>query len=147
MIAYSKILFATDFSEFSDNAANRAAELARAHDADLLLLHVIDYFPENIPNEWIGPEDISPAEYLQNRAKEELSGLAGRFGVEPLMQQVILSSHSARHEIARFAEQNNVDLIVLGTHGRRGLAAILGSTANGVLHGAPCDVLVVRPTS
>ena len=44
----------------------------------------------------------------------------------------------------RFARENNVDLIVVGTHGRHGLSLVFGSTANGVLHGCCCDVLAVR---
>ncbi|MCV6604433.1 MAG: universal stress protein, partial [Porticoccaceae bacterium] len=48
------------------------------------------------------------------------------------------------HELHRYAEENQVDLIVVGSHGRHGLALLLGSTANGVIHGAGCDVLAVR---
>jgi len=47
-------------------------------------------------------------------------------------------------EIIKIAEENNVDLIIVGSHGRHGLALLLGSTANGVLHHAKCDVLAVR---
>jgi universal stress protein A len=51
---------------------------------------------------------------------------------------------NTRREILRVAEENGVDLIVLGSHGRQGIQLLLGSTANAVLHGAPCDVLAVR---
>ncbi|BBI51861.1 hypothetical protein HORIV_42820 [Vreelandella olivaria] len=47
-------------------------------------------------------------------------------------------------EIHRFAEEHDVDLIVVGSHGRHGFALLLGSTSTGVLHGAQCDVLAVR---
>lgn len=47
-------------------------------------------------------------------------------------------------EIHRFADENGVDLIVVGSHGRHGFALLLGSTSTGVLHGAQCDVLAVR---
>jgi universal stress protein A len=57
---------------------------------------------------------------------------------------VVLDSRSAKQEIVDFAKQAGVDLIVLGSHGRRGLAAWLGSTAAGVMHRAACDVLTVR---
>ncbi|MNG25866.1 hypothetical protein D3C84_1107770 [compost metagenome] len=49
-----------------------------------------------------------------------------------------------RQEIHQLAKENACDLIVVGSHGRHGLALLLGSTANDVLHGAPCDVLAVR---
>ena len=51
---------------------------------------------------------------------------------------------SAKEEICALAEQENVDLIMVGSHGRHGLALLFGSTANNVLHHAPCDVLAVR---
>lgn len=51
---------------------------------------------------------------------------------------------SPKLEIVRVAEERQVDLIVVGSHGRHGLALLLGSTANGVLHHAKCDVLAVR---
>ena len=49
-----------------------------------------------------------------------------------------------RQEIHRVTEEQSCDLIVVGSHGRHGLALLLGSTANDVLHGAPCDVIAVR---
>jgi universal stress protein A len=51
---------------------------------------------------------------------------------------------SPKLEIVRVAEENNVDLIIVGSHGKHGIALLLGSTANGVLHHAKCDVLAVR---
>jgi universal stress protein A len=51
---------------------------------------------------------------------------------------------ATKFEIARVAKENTFDLIVVGSHGRHGVALLLGSTANAVLHGAPCDVLAVR---
>ena len=51
---------------------------------------------------------------------------------------------SVKHEILRFAEEQDCDLIVIGAHGRHGVATLLGSTANAVLHGTKCDVLCVR---
>ena len=51
---------------------------------------------------------------------------------------------SPKTEIVRVANENKVDLIIVGSHGRHGLALLLGSTANGVLHHATCDVLAVR---
>jgi universal stress protein A len=55
-----------------------------------------------------------------------------------------LEMGSPKLEIIRVANENDVDLIVVGSHGRHGLALLLGSTANGVLHHATCDVLAVR---
>ncbi|MDB4308535.1 universal stress protein, partial [Porticoccaceae bacterium] len=49
-------------------------------------------------------------------------------------------------EMHNMAKENHIDLIVVGSHGRHGLALIFGSTSNSVLHGATCDVLAVRIT-
>ncbi len=59
-------------------------------------------------------------------------------------QLILLFREKRISNTAQFAKQDNIDLIVVGSHGRHGLALLLGSTANGVLHGANCDVLAVR---
>lgn len=144
MKAYRHILLATDFSEYAEMAALRATDLARHHQARLTLLHVVEYFPEDIPIEWIPPEDTDPAGFLTNRARGLLAQLAKRLQREDAAQEVVRTTRSAKHEIVHFAEQREVDLIVVGTHGRRGIAALWGSTANGVLHRTSCDVLAVH---
>ncbi|HEY9149438.1 MAG TPA: universal stress protein, partial [Gammaproteobacteria bacterium] len=65
-----------------------------------------------------------------------------RIGIAVADQHVLQGN--TRGEIQRLAEETKADLIVLGSHGRQGIQRLLGSTANGVLHGAPCDVLAVR---
>lgn len=60
------------------------------------------------------------------------------------MGQRTINSHSARHEIIRYAEEHKMNLIVIASHGHHGITSILGSTSNGVVHNSPCDVLVVR---
>jgi len=55
-----------------------------------------------------------------------------------------MSSSSAKHEISDFAASREVDLIVMSSHARRGVFSLLGSTAAGVVHAAPCDVMVIR---
>jgi universal stress protein A len=57
--------------------------------------------------------------------------------------QFVVTGHTET-EVHRTVKQENVDLVVVGSHGRHGLALLLGSTANGILHGATCDVLAVR---
>lgn len=141
---YRHILLATDFSPACEAAAQRAAALAARFDAQLTALHVVDYFPEDIPIDRIAPEDVDPATFLVNQAREALKQLAERVARPHLEQEVLMSTHSAKHEIIRFAKDRQVDLIVLGSHGRRGIGALLGSTVDGALHQATVDVLVVR---
>ena len=141
---YVHVLVAVDFSPFSVNAVRRAAAIARIGNAGLTMLHVVDYFPEDVPLEVVAPEDEDPADFLHRDASERLAELAREVGHEQAVGKVAFSTHSARHEIVRLAAEEGVDLIVIGSHGRRGLADYLGSTAHAVIHGAQCDVLVVR---
>ena len=79
--------------------------------------------------------------------REELDELVSRLGVDKAEQAVEISPHSARHVIPPFAVENNIDLIVVASHAHHGVTALLGSTANGVMHSTPCDVLIVRAHS
>jgi universal stress protein A len=144
MNTYQHILLATDFSELSERVADRAADLAGRCEAELVLLHVIEHFPEDIPIDAIAPEDVDCKEYLTTQAHTALKELAQRLGREDVRRVVKLSTRSARAEILQFARESGVDLIVLGAHGGHGLSDLLGSTASAVVQGAPCDVLAVR---
>jgi len=141
---YRLILCPTEFSIHCDAALDRAIELAGHYGARLLLLHVIDYFPEEIPNDWIAPEDRDPKHYLLEKAKTKLRQLARARNLDEAGLEVRFTDHSAKHEITLFARQAGADLIVLSSHARHGPFAMLGSTACGVVHTAPCDVMVIR---
>lgn len=144
MATFQQILVATDFSEHSEAAARRGAELAERLGADLTLLHVVEYFPADLPINCIAPEDVDPEHYLQERSAQLLNELAERIGATQAKREVIVSNRAAKHTIVDFAEEHGNDLIIIGAHGAGMLSALLGSTANGVLHCAPCDVLVTR---
>jgi len=79
---------------------------------------------------------------LQQQATERLAAFAQQLPVAQSDQHIILG-HPAQ-EMHNLAKQTDIDLIVVGSHGRHGLALIFGSTSNSVLHGASCDVLAVR---
>ncbi len=143
---YRNILCATDFSPSSEAALKRALALVKIYGSQLTLLHVVEHFPEDRSNEEIAPENVDPAHYRMDRAREHLAAQAARFGDTDIAQEVIVSEYAANYEIARFAQEQQIDLIVVASHGRHGISALLGSTANGVLHKASCDVLAVRAT-
>lgn len=144
MQSYQNILCATDFSAHSVAAVERAVDMAQRNDAHLTLLHVVEYFPEDRSNLQIAPEDADPATFRKEQAFKLLDELAQRLKFETAQKEVRFSSRSAKQEIVQFAMQQNIDLIVLSTHGHHGITGILGSTANGVLQSATCDVLAVR---
>ena len=81
-------------------------------------------------------------EQIQEQAQSHLGEFADQLGIPSDRQHLIFGRPDS--EIQRSAEEMNADLIVVGSHGRHGLALLMGSTANGVLHRATCDVLAVR---
>jgi universal stress protein A len=81
-------------------------------------------------------------EEMRSQAKDKLIALGQEYGVDPSNTHVRMGAPAG--EIRALAEELKADLIVIGTNGRQGLGLLLGSTANAVLHGVPCDVLVVK---
>lgn len=142
---YRRILVATDFSPASEAAARRAVALARQSGARLLLLHVIAHFPEDIPVAPIAPEGADIGEFLRAHAQNQLTAFATRVEAGEAERKVALTLEGRVVGIVEAAEAANIDLIVIGAHGRRGMVGWLGSTAAAVVQRARCDVLVVRP--
>ena len=145
MSNYQNILVAVDLSSESESVMKRAQFIAGPN-ADI---HVV-YVQEPMDNVYVGIVPQSAAfsglgdleAQLGEELKEKLLALGKAFSI-PAGHLHILHGSPA-HEIHRFAKDGNVDLIVIGTHGQKGLQLLLGSTANSVLHGATCDVLSVR---
>lgn len=138
---YQKILLAIDLTDESIKVANKAAALSKSLGAELIIVHVI----ESLNYAYGGdvPIDITDIQnQLKDTAKERMSLLKDQIDVP--VKETCVTQGGIESEIHRIAEEKQVDVIVVGSHGRHGLALLLGSTANGVLHGAPCDVLAVR---
>ncbi len=142
MTGYQHILLAADFQDDSARVAERAKELASRYEARLSLLHVVENMPVEPGNELMIPPTANVEQELLNNAERRLRDLATRLDVADGDHEVRVGQ--TKREIIEHAEDNGVDLIVVGSHSRHGLALLLGSTANAVLHGAPCDVLAVR---
>ena len=142
---YQHILFAADFSEDALRVGERARDMAQRYGAQLSLIHVVEDLTISLGGgyELLPVLPDLPEEALLNGARRELGALAKRLGVAESGLWVV-SALSTKEGILGAAQEHQVDLIVVGSHGRHGLALLLGSTANAVLHGAPCDVLAVR---
>ncbi len=143
MKGYKHILLAVDFFELAHTISSKAKSLADMYNAKLSLIHVVDNMP--VPDIGYGMDasfDVDLTSEMIEAAKKRLTDFASSLGVDEANVWVELGS--PKSEITRVAEENKVDLIVVGSHGRHGLALILGSTATGVLHHAKCDVLAVR---
>jgi len=141
MAVYQHIIAGLDLSEESPQVLEKAAELARVCGAGLSIAHVIE--PLTFAYGGDMPVDLSEVqEQLQLKAEQELHRLAKQSNFD-LRQEHVLVGQPAT-ELHYLAEQEGADLIVVGSHGRKGFALLLGSTSNSVLHGASCDVLAIR---
>jgi len=141
MSTYQRVLLAVDLTEESIHVADRATALAERNSAELHVVHVIE--PLSLAYGGDIPMDISSVQdQIHEQAKRHLGEFCARHGIAPDNGHLIFGRPDG--EIHRKADELAADLIVVGSHGRHGLALLLGSTANGVLHGASCDVLAVR---
>ncbi len=132
-----KIILATDFSDISKYAGYHAWLLAHTYKAELKVLHAFDINARNAPSSYHFIEEA------RQRGKDTLKELANSFDQEV---ETIFTEGDPGHEIVRVAEEQNADLIVLGTHGYTGWKRFtLGSVAEFVVKYAPCAVLTIRP--
>ena len=142
------ILLPTDFSGCANYALPYAATIARATGASIVCLHVIEPVVPAVGytglTEPLPLADIS--DQLEESAEKELPRLAESDEVADLNIEEVIVHGDAAAEIVRVANEREVDLIVISSHGRAGLGRILfGSTAEAVVRHASCPVLVVKP--
>lgn len=145
MSSYRKILAPLDFSPAAEWVARRAREVAEAHGAELTVIHVVEYIPPmDMAYDPLGYPawDVAEEPILLERAGEQFKRLREQVGLGEVRHELLMGV--TKSEIVRYAEEQGMDLIVLGCHGRSGISRLLGSTADSVLHSAPCDVLAVR---
>jgi nucleotide-binding universal stress UspA family protein len=141
-----RILHPTDFSQASRPAFRQAVVLARRHGAQLLVAHVLQLLPV-MPEAYMPPEVWDQIDRTQRApARHQLARLVARAKASGARARGVLVDIGVTHErIVRLANARRVDMIVMGTHGRTGMAkAILGSVASRVLAAARCPVMTVR---
>ncbi len=141
MSDYKKMLVAIDLTEEAPQVMNKAKAMSQAHGAELMLIHVVE--PVGYAYGGDIPMDLTELQdQLDKAAHEQLASYGEQYGVNTDSQIVTVGRPES--EIHRLAKEHGVDLIIVGSHGRKGFQLLLGSTANGVLHGTECDVLAVR---
>lgn len=147
MIAMKNILVATDFGEAADNALVYGRELAQRFDATLHVLHVA----ENVYISAFGAETYASFAPDLQRDLEETAhrrlaeAIVDSDGSGPTILPVVMTSSSPAFAIIDYAREHNIDLIIMGTHGRGALGHLLmGSVAERVVRLAPCPVLTIR---
>ena len=147
MVEIKKILYPTDFSEQAACALPYARDLARRFGSELHCLHVLDEAYQY----WAGagesavPTVVSEEELLSSARRQMDEFVAKHFGPERegLVCELVLGRPFL--EIIHYAQENEIDLIVIATHGRGALASmLLGSVTEKVVRKAPCPVLTVR---
>lgn len=141
MSLYKHILLAIDLSEDSDQLIDKVKLLAQSTEAELSMIHVIE--PLSFAYGGDVPMDLTAIQtQLDEHAQSKMTSYRKQLEY-PVKQCHVVSGHTET-EVHRVADENRCDLIIVGSHGRHGLALLLGSTANGILHGAKCDVLAIR---
>lgn len=144
MIHLRKILVPTDFSEGSQVAVRYARELAQAFNAQLHLLHVLeDPLPYTSAEAFAVP--VQFYQDLEKSVRQRLAEVLSESDQQKFQAQQIIEQGSPFVQIIKYAKGNDIDLIVMGTHGRGPIAHMLmGSVAEKVVRKAPCPVLTVR---
>lgn len=142
-VPYRQILVGVDFSAHAERAVHRALALGRQADARITLVHAVESY--GLYDEFYDP--VIPLKpdldlELSAAARQKLDAMIQGLGTGQLQAEVMVGSPKA--VILSQAEAMHADLIILGQHGRRGIARLLGSTASGVIAAARCDVLAVR---
>lgn len=145
-MGFKKILCPVDFSDGAREALRVAAELARASSASLVVVHVADPLPWSMRDDFqLAPSMIQDLVDSEQAELARWQQLAKEFGAREVASRYLTGT--PWDQIATLAKKDpTIDLVVMGTHGRTGLAhALLGSVAEKVVRHAPCPVLVVRP--
>jgi nucleotide-binding universal stress UspA family protein len=146
VIKLKRVLVPTDFSDSARHAFTYGLSFAKEYGAELVLLHVVENVTVGYASDLFPVPMAEVFQEISGYARAELSKLgqeARERGVAGVSEQVIQGKPSS--EIIRFASENHVDMIVLGTHGKGMLdQALFGSTTERVVRRAPCPVLTVR---
>ena len=140
MAVYRRLLLVVDLTEDSLTIGRKAQALATSLEAEIELLHVVEFVPVEPMGEALMPS-AQIQEDLLERARCRLTALATELGISGRCR---VESGNVKSEIVRVARESHTDLIVLGSRERHGLSILINLTEDTVLHSAPCDVLAMR---
>lgn len=147
MSDFKRILVAIDLDASADQVLEQAATLASDAHSEVTVLHV-GYSAIPMYGGFMGEGAYIPNNVMEedkeyyDQAKQKLTARVNELGLSDA--EVLIEFGRTVDVILEVADRQRTDLIVLGSHGRHGVGLLLGSTANGVLHRAKCDVLAVR---
>jgi len=138
-ISLKNILLTTDLSEASEKAFHYAVAVARRHGSKIFLMHVTE------------PESISfiaelPDQHRRGEVQRQIDNMASRSELNQIPHQTVIRAGSVWNMVSAVIRQQEIELVVLGTHGRSGLKKLaLGSVAEEVIRSSSCPVLTVGP--
>jgi nucleotide-binding universal stress UspA family protein len=142
MVSIRKILIAVDSEPVAASAADLGVELGRSLGAEVALIHVIDSSLTYGADTGISPSELIAQ--AQQEGKRLLAGFRQRLSPQSAILEFVVAG-TPSDEIIKAAKEWSADLIVTGSHGRRGMQRVLlGSIAEGIMRHAPCPILVVR---
>jgi len=143
---YKKVLFCTDFSENADYAFNFAYGIAKRDEGLLYILHVIPHNPHQaFAENYINKEDL---EKIQRAIEEDLDNKYKEHYIKKIKNgtkfEIVTKSGREDNEILKLAKEENVDIIVMGTHGKTGIEHVFfGSVAEKVIRHSPFPVFII----
>ena len=141
-IEFGKILFPTDFSESAENASNYAISMAEKFGSKVFAVHVVEPFTYTSD---LGIDMGNQFQVMEATAKRFLEEAVTSIREKNIDVEGILLTGEPFVEIIKFAKQEQVNLIIMATHGRSGIEHILlGSTAEKVVRKSPCPVLTIK---
>ena len=144
MIAIKKIMIPTDFSEYANHALKYAVTMAQSFQAKLYLMHVYD-LPLTSPMLPAEPYPTVTRTQQQHEEEKNLNRLVEELRATGVDAEPVFELGRPYMEIVRSAKELDVDLVILATHGRKGLShLIFGSTAEKVVRLSPCPVLTIK---
>jgi universal stress protein A len=144
-MAYQHVMAAVDLSDEAGQVLREAKQLAEDHGAKLSLISVVKPLTQvygGLDMAAYTQASVNFEREAQAQAVEQLKKTGAGLGVAGEDVHAVIGAPAP--QIVETAKELGVDLIVLGSHGKHGLGLLLGSTANGVLHHAECDVLTIR---
>ncbi len=147
MIRLKKVLAVTDFSECSERAVRYACEFTEVFSAELHLLNIVEITVSVLAEFGVSHDGLPAIEQeLLNKAQSKLEQIPSAHWEQTLSITRFVGTGTPFMEIIRYARNNEIDLIVAGTHGRGPISHMLmGSTAEKLVRKAPCPVMTVRP--
>jgi nucleotide-binding universal stress UspA family protein len=146
VIKLKKVLVPTDFSDSARQALRYGLSFAKEYGAELVLLHVVENLTVGYASDLFPVPMAEVFQEISGYAKTELAKLAAEAREKGVAVTELVAQGKPSAEIIRYAAENAVDMIVLGTHGKGMLdQALFGSTTERVVRRAPCPVLTVRP--